>query len=436
MRIACIGNMNNIIAPTAQYLSDLGHEVDLFLLYEFDHFKPEADYQNPGDIRFKIKRIEMDFAGVMRISKATLKANFEGYDFYIGTDYAPALLARIGKKLDVFAWAGTDLFEWPFYKSAFRIPQAWECQLYKTAAYQFEGIRAAGSLPMSINNDFITKALQKVGATGRIIEPLPFMYYPLLQESNSIESPQIDLMRKLREANDVILIQQSRQWWKTAPSHITKGNDIFLTGAAHFISNNPGKRVAIVLFEYGADVAASKALIKDLGLEDKVHWMPTVLRKEMLALLSMADLGIGQFGSESWYLYCSNAEIIATGIGYVGYRDDAYYAAQGMALYPMFNCNNAEQISDAFNSFCRNMEASKALAAEAQVWLKAYNETKFFENIQVLLNEKQNQKLSFGARFRLFIVNASMQCVEAINRIILKTKSEFLRKNILEWRVS
>jgi F0F1-type ATP synthase alpha subunit len=82
------------------------------------------------------------------------------------------------------------------------------------------------------------------------------------------------------------------------------------------------------------------------------------------------------------------------------------------------------------------MEASKALAAEAQVWLKAYNETKFFENIQVLLNEKQNQKLSFGAHFRLFIVNASMQCVEAINRIILKTKSEFLRKNILEWRVS
>lgn len=54
MRIACIGNMNNIIAPTAQYLSDLGHEVDLFLLYEFDHFKPEADYQNPGDIRLKL----------------------------------------------------------------------------------------------------------------------------------------------------------------------------------------------------------------------------------------------------------------------------------------------------------------------------------------------------------------------------------------------
>ena len=39
MKVACIGNMNNIISPTAQYLAKMGHEVDLFLLYEYDHFE-------------------------------------------------------------------------------------------------------------------------------------------------------------------------------------------------------------------------------------------------------------------------------------------------------------------------------------------------------------------------------------------------------------
>lgn len=436
MRIACIGNMNNIIAPTAQYLSDMGHEVDLFLLYEFDHFKPEADYQNAKDIRFNIKRIEMDFAGVMQVSKAVLKENFEGYDFYIGTDYAPALLARIGKKLDVFAWAGTDLFDWPFYTSAFRIPQLWECDLYRTASFQFEGIKAAKTLPMSINNDFITNAIQRIGAQGEIIEPLPFMYYPLLAESKSIVSPQLEHMRKIRESHDLVLIQQSRQWWKTAPSHITKGNDIFLRGAASFISKHPESKVAIVLFEYGADVLATKELIEQLGIASHVYWMPTVLRKEMLALLSLADLGIGQFGSESWYLYCSNAEIIATGIGYIGYRDDAYYTKHGKTLYPMFNCNDADSIAEALSEYISVVSGQKALALQAQSWLREYNETKFFENIQKRLHQGGGSSLSFAAQFRLAWLGIKMGFVGIVNKVILKTKSAILKKMVLEWRVS
>lgn len=436
MRIACIGNMNNIIAPTAQYLSDMGHEVDLFLLYEFDHFKPEADYQNPEDIRFNIKRIEMEFAGVMQLSTATLKENFEGYDFYIGTDYAPALLARIGKKIDLFAWAGTDLFDWPFYKSAYRIPQLWECNLYQTAAYQYEGIRAAKTLPMSVNNDFISHAIHKVGAAGRIIEPLPFMYYPLLKEINTIDTPRVKRMREIKDSHDFVWIQQSRQWWKTAPSHITKGNDIFLSGVASFISKFPEKKIAIVLFEYGADVEASKKLIEELGIASHVHWMPTVLRKEMLALLSMADLGIGQFGSESWYLYCSNAEILATGIGYIGYRDDAFYLKKGMTLYPMFNCNSADEICDAFETYIHDKAHQQALAEEAQLWLREYNEKKFLENIEEIIADTKSSNLPMNALLRLRWMRLKMEVVAFINRLVLLSRSEFLRKKVLEWPVS
>ena len=63
------------------------------------------------------------------------------YDFFVGTDYAPALLARINKRLDYFAWAGTDLFDWPFYTSNYMLPHSWECDKALTAKLQLEGIR-------------------------------------------------------------------------------------------------------------------------------------------------------------------------------------------------------------------------------------------------------------------------------------------------------
>ena len=77
MSIACIGNMNNIISPTAQYLAKMGHEVDLFLLYEYEHFEPSADYVDVEDIAFNIKKIDMDFSGVMQVPKKDLQKAFD-----------------------------------------------------------------------------------------------------------------------------------------------------------------------------------------------------------------------------------------------------------------------------------------------------------------------------------------------------------------------
>jgi hypothetical protein len=243
-------------------------------------------------------------------------------------------------------------------------------------------------------------------------------------------------MREIKDSHDFVWIQQSRQWWKTAPSHITKGNDIFLSGVASFISKFPEKKIAIVLFEYGADVEASKKLIEELGIASHVHWMPTVLRKEMLALLSMADLGIGQFGSESWYLYCSNAEILATGIGYIGYRDDAFYLKKGMTLYPMFNCNSADEICDAFETYIHDKAHQQALAEEAQLWLREYNEKKFLENIEEIIADTKSSNLPMNALLRLRWMRLKMEVVALINRLVLLSRSEFLRKKVLEWPVS
>lgn len=420
MRIACIGNMNNIIAPAAQYLSDMGHQVDLFLLYEFDHFKPEADYIDASTIKFNIKRLEMDFGGVMEIPISTLNSTFTGYDFYIGTDYAPAILARIGKRLDVFAWAGTDLFDWPFYRSNHNVPHLWEGNKILTAKYQLEGIRNALCLPMSLNNDFILNILNKIKFKNRIIEPLPFIYYPNLDNIENLKIDIVDQINKYKSEGKLIFFQQSRQWWKTAPANISKGNDIFFKGLALFKKQNPTTGFHIYLCEYGADVEESKQLIKELGLQAEVTWLPIMLRKELLAVLNNADIGVGQFGVESWYLYCSNAEILAACGVYLGYRNDDWYKKNGCHLYPMLNANSPSEINEVLTEFIQS-ENSNQIRENAKKWLREYNESRFLENINVELRkaENRNNKLSFDSKLALQFTNIQVSVYKILNYINL-----------------
>lgn len=436
MKIACIGNMNNILAPAAQYLSKLGHEVDLFLLYEYDHFAPESDYSNTADIQFHIKKLGMDFGNIFSISKKEIKAKLAGYDYYIGTDYAPGILARIGLKLDMFAWAGTDLFEWPFYHSAFRIPQLWEIDLIKTARHQLAGIQSARIMPMSINNGFILSTLKKVKFPGKIIPPLPFMYYPEAEKNLSLENEHILLMKEDMSQGRLVLVQQSRQWWKSAPDFISKGNDIFLKGVALFKKTNPNKPIRVYLFSYGADIQASKELIEELGLHDDVRWLPLMKRKELLAVIGNADIGVGQFGSESWYLFCSNAEIIFSGAAYLGYRDDGFCTQNHCELYPMLNANSPETIAIELEKYIQEPILKNTHSQNAKNWILKYNETEFINNISADFADSPSRykRMNLGLRLGLKSVEFGMFWVSVINRMILFTRIPFLKTAVIEWK--
>lgn len=435
MKIACLGNMNNIMSPTAQYLAEKGHEVDLFLLHEYDHFAPSADYEDESDIKFSIKNLNMDFGKVMDIPLKTIKEKLEGYDFYIGIDYAPAILARINKRLDIFTWAGTDLFDWPFYKSAFRIPQLWEGDKIMTAVLQFEGIKNARMIPMSLNNDFIIEAIKKIGFQGEIINPLPFLYYPEFENNRTVNSEWVNKMKKIKESSDLVLFQQSRQWWKTAPKAISKGNDVFFRGFADFVKKHSQLKVKAVLLEYGSDVEESKKLIQELGIQENIVWFPTLLRRELLSVLSFADIGIGQFDNDGAYLYCSNAEIIASKVTYLAYRNDIFNKKHNCELYPMLNANSPEEVAQQLEFFVSNRNKVELETKKAFEWLMEYNYTKTMEQIEAAIhNNQQNKSLRFLSNFRIKITKIKIDFWAILNKLVLSTKNNFLKQSILEWK--
>lgn len=427
MKIACIGNMNNMLSPTAQYLAEEGHDVSLILLYEYDHFAPEADYFDKSKILFKIEKLQMDFGEVMAVSKDRLLKVFSGYDYYIGTDYAPALLYRINLKLNIFYPAGTDIYDWPFYEYKTKLPKLWQFVKIRTAKYQMKGILKSDILSISSNNSYLDQKISKLGFKKKIINPLPFLYYKQYNENYFKQSQFYSQIKEIRESNDILLIQHGRQWWKSAPSELNKGNDKLVLGIKQFLNKKTKHKLKLILIEYGTDTEETKKLIHELKLEEYVTWFPIMSRKNLMGIISLSDMGVGEIGTESWYLYCSNAEILACNIPFMGYRNDSYHIVKGDYLFPMANVSNANEICNELLKLV-DRQKSKVKSDSANEWLIEYN---FNKPINEILNNLSEKKSFFDINqiieksffdIKMYLLELFAKSFFHISKIIFKNK--------------
>lgn len=103
---------------------------------------------------------------------------------------------------------------------------------------------------------------------------------------------------------DFIVFHPPRQHWephrdlsRVGPSDDPswlKGNDIFYEGLARFIKD-VAPRAAVVAVEWGANVSESKALLRELGIADRVKWIAPQHSRNMLRYIDACDLVVDQF---------------------------------------------------------------------------------------------------------------------------------------------
>src|SRR4029453_14052227 len=100
---------------------------------------------------------------------------------------------------------------------------------------------------------------------------------------------------------DFLIFHPSRQHWSDERHpHFEKGNDFLIHALATFCRARPA--AAAVFVEWGAALAESRNLIAQLGLADRVLWIPPQpgpsLARHMMACDVMADqFFLGAFGS-------------------------------------------------------------------------------------------------------------------------------------------
>lgn len=95
----------------------------------------------------------------------------------------------------------------------------------------------------------------------------------------------VEIRRRI--ATDVVLLCPLRHDWAI------KGTDVHIRALPAIIASTE-KTVKLLLCEWGAELAASRALIEELGVADHVEWLPPLGRHDLITHLQAADVLLDQ----------------------------------------------------------------------------------------------------------------------------------------------
>jgi hypothetical protein len=393
MKVAIIDNTCNNGYVLMRYLNDRGIDTDLLLFGPVEgHADPENDTFN-HQYSEKIFDTGWSKKGLLWLTKKDIKKYTDKYDFVIGSDYAPAVFYRIKRTLDIFLPHGTDIFSYPFMKiESFSKKSIGEFIL---AYWQRKGIAEYSRYFMfELTNEENEKYVKyfKKNNFKRIYKTVPLVYNPQYSDASaekfSSENEKVKILSNYKKEGYTIVFHHCQQQWKN-PVHLlfNKGNDKLIHGLRKYLDLNPAAKIKLVMVERGTDIENSKALIKELSLEDYVIWFPVMPRKEIMACLSQADLGIGELG-HSWYNYCVITEFMALGIPVIHYCDIDYYKTVNESIYPMYSVNTADQISEMLKTYFENPAAVKQTGQEGKIWWQKHMVSDTVDLIVDCINKK------------------------------------------------
>jgi len=396
MKIACLGNMNNMMFQIGRYLLDEKHDITFFLFDEFEHFLPEADTFE--DIsKYKIVKLGWNFETYFKTSSRSIKNLFKDFEFLIGTDLSPAYLWKAGMKLDIYLPHGSDLYEYPFFKYRNTPVQKWEITPNIVSRAQYFGIREAVTISLDPSDDVYEEPYRKMRSNNnnRIGTP-PFLYFKQYTIDYPTLSKHYSELVELRSKYSFIVFQQISQDWSMRGDYkIDKGNNHLINGFENYLKQNSEfkKDSLLILMEYGGDVEKSKHLISELGIENNVRWFKKMQRKNLMAVIHFSDICVGELGYREWYSYSSIMEFMAMKKPLIHHRGDAFYKAKGLDLYPMVDAKDATKVAETFADYRNHPEKYVNMGEEANEWIINDAEKKLHIFKKALSEKTSNNKI-------------------------------------------
>jgi len=282
-----------------RYFHDLGVEAHLFkFANELAHFQPECDTWYINKYQKYIHEIPIingDISQFFKYKRQELYNIFKGYDFYIGCGFAPAYFKKAGLRLDVFIPYCVGI-EFTFRVDKLSILDYFKEEIVKRI--QRSGIKKAVKLVATVDKETAEKAFCYGVPVVKLA--IPMVYDEKTIQNTNYTATVKNIIEKLSEY-DFVAFSHVSHFSPNTRSYFDKRNDIFINGFAHFLTlNKTAKKPILVLLEYGKYVDGSKKLIKQIGIEDKVMWLPLMMRKELMKVMEYAHVGGSEFGGLFW----------------------------------------------------------------------------------------------------------------------------------------
>ena len=400
MKIAFVGNMNNNNFAIMRYFRDLGADAHLVLWADdgrgpLEHFVPENDTWEIDRWRPYIHRTDVENSVVTLLGDlrklqwpATRRGLFRrlgGYDAYVGSGYAPAILARAGIRMDVFYPYGVGIEN----VGALVVKKYFESRsapkrfvMGRVRAYQMAAIRNARHCLCADRCSLTQAAFAEIGAAP-VPLAVPMVYNRETPPRGAVPGRLGKILADIAKF-DLKILSHARQFWVREEGYSQdewksrcKYSDWLVRGFARFLGRFPAGKAVLMLVEYGKDVSATKALIAELGIGDRVMWLPKMNRKEILGLLSHCDAGVGQFGVDPGMIWGGTGwEVLAAGrplLQTVNFTDEDFRRTFGCELPPILDVRNPEDVARHLEEMVLRREKFADIGRRSQDWINAHN---------------------------------------------------------------
>lgn len=365
--------MNNNFFSLARYLRGWGMEAELFVMPDAnEHFHPQCDtFDDVSQMewvkQFPVGEDWRDFF----VAKHSMFASLMEYDLIVACGYAMAILRKFRIQPDVFIPYGSDLIDFPFWykarptsaKGLAVMPFRWWMRIMQRQAV-FNARLIMTNTAIKIYADAFKKINKRC-----LNVTFPMVYNNYDFKANTKWDRLIE--------HDFVVFNHSRQVWQSNPDNLPnfaqygggKRNDKVIRAFSRFLRSTSFQSPLLVLFEYGIDVDHSKKLIADLGIGQNVLWAPLSQRKDIMAGLRFASIGIDQLRKDFCGIGGTSHEIMASGVPLITHTDGAIYDPNHQFYKaPIIDALDEDELFEIFVDYEGSPEKYKQIGAAGKEW--------------------------------------------------------------------
>lgn len=417
MKIAFVGNLNNNNFAMMRYFRDLGADAHLLLNRDdgqgtLSHFKPECDtwemdrwtpfiHQTAipnaavagldfplswlmSGRAFLRSRLGAQTGWVPPVSLRQISEAYAGYDRLVGSGITPAAVHRTGRPLDVFyPYAiGVEYLRTGEFTAHFEERGLGRASLYRMVSRrQVAGIRAARHV---VNYDAgVTEAvLDEFGVTSRRMA-VPMVYSGESLPPNPPNPPLKGAWDAIARS-DFTVMHHARLMWKrrngfTEESWLreNKNSDWLLRAFARLSEERPDRRPLLLMVEYGPDIEATRRLAEELGIANKIHWLPKMQRRELMWLLSKVSVACGEYyqvprmiwGGTGWEALASGRPLLQ---GF-NFADGEFEDLYGYPPPPLLPVANEADVYGHLLDMADHPSRREEMGTRAAEWFERHN---------------------------------------------------------------
>lgn len=416
MKIALIGNMNNNNFAIMRYFRDLGVDAHL-LLYSNDgrggsHFRPESDtwdierwrpYIHQTNIpNAPVAAIDfplswfMAFRSLIRswlgmqedvaypVTIKQLRRAYASYDKLVASGITPATGDRAGFQLDIFYPYSVGV---EYLGSSEFLAQLNAGGVVKRRL--FDLVRRRQSKGIASAKVVVTSGVEptmrclKENTVSPVKLLIPMVY-------NNDDAPEFAPTKILGDICEIIdrsaftILHHARLFWRMPDSYTeeawgveNKNNDWLIRAFAEFVGRRLNVNPILFIVEYGPDIELTKRLAVELGVSNRIYWLPKMDRRELMWLLAHVSVGVGEFysvprmiwGGTGWETLACGKPLLQ-GFNFMPHEFEQIY---GYPPPPMLPVRKREDILSHLLDMADSIERREQMGRGAKEWFSQYN---------------------------------------------------------------